>query len=444
MRPIIFVFVGWALVGCGAVYKSPSVTAGPQVTIIPMTPHSVSAANQSSYKPRVLPSAFRTTAGAGGGLQGTGALPNLPPPPSTRMPLRANLPPSADPGPYQIGIGDVVQLATPTQGTAIEQLSGLMSAQGDQQGFAVQDDGAINIPNVGRIDMAGLDLQQAEAALFQRLAENQLDPTFSLEIAVFNARKVAVGGAVTTPAVVPVTLTPLYLSEALAHAGGIRVADQDTGALRLYRNGTLYQIPIAQYLQSADLQRLRLLDGDSIHVDAGTDLTRAQAYFEQQIILAQMQQQARDVALRELTTQVALRRDALADARESFAARDAMGAVTRDYVYLFGEVGAQSRYPLPFEQRATLADALFDAGSGVPLETGDISQVYVLRRTADGLVEAWQLDGRSVINLTLATIFELRPNDLIFVGEQPITKWGRVVGQLTPSLITTGVTAAAN
>ncbi|PUB17435.1 polysaccharide biosynthesis/export family protein [Yoonia sediminilitoris] len=442
MRPIVLVLFAWLLTNCGTFYQSPDVKSGPQVAIIPMTAQSVAAANQSGYQPRALPAAFRQTAGTGGNMQGAGALPDLPPAPSPQRPLRANLPPKPDPGPYKIGVGDILQLATPSPDGAIEQLSGLMSPESNQQGFVVQDDGAINIPNVGRIDMAGQNLQEAEAVLFQRLVENQLDPTFSLEIATFNARKVAVGGAVTTPAVVPITLTPLYLSEALAHAGGLRLTDQDTGALRLYRDGTLYQIPVAQYLGSPDLQRLRLLDGDSIHVDAGTDLTRAQAYFEQQISRAEVQQQARELALRNLTTQVALRRDELTEARESFVARDAMGAVRRDHVYLFGEVGVQARYPLPFEQRVTLADALFEAGNGVPIETGDVSQIYVLRRAGSTPVTAWQLDGRDVTNFTLATMFELRPNDLIFVAEQPITRWGRVISQISPSLITTGVTEA--
>ena len=42
----------------------------------------------------------------------------------------------------------------------------------------------------------------------------------------------------------------------------------------------------------------------------------------------------------------------------------------------------------------------------------------------------------------LATRFELRPDDVIFIAEQPVTRWNRVIQQITPSLITS-VTAAA-
>ena len=59
-----------------------------------------------------------------------------------------------------------------------------------------------------------------------------------------------------------------------------------------------------------------------------------------------------------------------------------------------------------------------------------------------GMVTAWHLDGRNVVNLVLATQFMLRPNDIVFVAEQPVTRWARIIQQITPSLITTGVNAA--
>jgi polysaccharide export outer membrane protein len=51
------------------------------------------------------------------------------------------------------------------------------------------------------------------------------------------------------------------------------------------------------------------------------------------------------------------------------------------------------------------------------------------------------LNTKNAAALTLATRFELRPNDIIFIAEQPITKWNRVINQITPSLITSGVSA---
>jgi polysaccharide export outer membrane protein len=69
----------------------------------------------------------------------------------------------------------------------------------------------------------------------------------------------------------------------------------------------------------------------------------------------------------------------------------------------------------------------------------------VLRGSDDPMefdsLTAWQLNTKNAAALTLATRFELRPNDIIFVAEQPVTKWNRVINQITPSLITSGVSA---
>ena len=44
----------------------------------------------------------------------------------------------------------------------------------------------------------------------------------------------------------------------------------------------------------------------------------------------------------------------------------------------------------------------------------------------------------------MATRFELRPNDVIFVAEQPVTRWNRVIQQITPSIISITASAAGN
>ncbi len=440
MRLLSLILAIALLGGCGAVYQSPQVTAGSQVEVVDITEEVVARANSSIYQPRALPSVFDVTAGTGTAPRGGGPVPEgaLPLPAATpSFPTR--IPEDVDPGPYLIGVSDVLELTMPAAGSANDDVSGRFAAQSAGQGYAVQDDGAINIPNVGRVQLAGMTLQQAEALLFQRFAESQVDPVFGLEISAFNARKVSVGGAVAEPAVIPVTLTPLYLNEAIARAGGMALSGQQDGVMRLYRGGTLYQIPLDQYRARADLQRLRLKDGDSLHIDADTDLTRAQAYFEQQIALAQLRAEARETALLELSTEVALRRNELKEERETFRTRADLGAIPRDYVYLMGEVAKQSRYPLPFEQQASLADALVGAGDGVPIITGDVSQIYVLRRHAGG-VTAWRLDGRNAANFTLAPRFEMRPDDIIFVAEQPITRWGRVLSQLTSGSANTSFT----
>ncbi|TMV67344.1 sugar transporter, partial [Thioclava sp. BHET1] len=313
-------------------------------------------------------------------------------------------------------------------------------------GYTVQDDGAIAIPNVGRVQVAGKTVQDAEAAVFQALVSHNIDPSFSLEISQFHSQRVSIGGAVGGATVVPITLQPLQLDEALAAAGGMKAPDRKSASIRIYRKGKIYQIPLDTYYSDPGLQNLPLENGDSVFVDTQYDLATAQAYFQQQIALSQFKQQARISALSQLSSEVALRRAELEEQRQNFQAKLQMDAVERDYVYITGEFDTQTRYALPFGHSASLADAIYGAGKGIPTRTGDVAQIYVLRGSSDprefGAVTAWHLNAKNAANLVLAAHFKLHPDDIIFVAEQPITKWNRVLQQFIPSFITTTTTAA--
>lgn len=447
LRWTLALIAALALSGCGAAYISPQVTAvDGKIRIVPLTADSVLVANRDKRAPQQIPQAFFQNAGGPSAIRGAGV---APPPSLTEQErpavLSVRLPSVVDPGPYRIGVGDVLLLATRASGGTVEELTGLLAAQNSRQGYTVQDDGAIAVPDVGRIGLEGLTLEEAEVRLFQRLVENRIDPTFSLEIAEFNSKRVSIGGAVGNPAIVPLALTPLYLDEALTFSGGIATPDVDFASIRIYRQGSLYQIPLVEYLSKPDLQKTRLIAGDSVFVDTEFELEKAQAYFKEQITLAQFRQQSRVQALAELTTEVELRRAALAETRRNFQDQMALDAVDRDFVYLTGEVARPGRFALPFGRQATLADAIF-ADGGFSSETGNPAQLYVLRgsTTDSDVVTAWHLNAKNIGNLLLATRFNLLPNDIVFIAEQPITRWNRVVQQLVPSLITTGVGIAAN
>ena len=442
MKALVFT-TGLLLAGCGQIYIAPDVSnqlTDATVSIVALTEQTAAVANQSSYRPRSLPAVFFQNAGAGGSMIGAGALPDPVSPQSIRPAgIETRLPSAVQHTPYQIGVGDVVVLATPQSASSIEELSGLLAAQNQRQGYTVQDDGAIAIPNVGRVKLAGLDLQSAENEVFQALVTNQLDPTFSIEVAEFNSKRASIGGAVRAPQTLPITLTPLTLQEAVAVAGGTTALDTQFIAVRLYRDGTLYQVPFED-LQKTDIT---LLAGDSIFLDTGFQLDQAQSYFAEQITLTQLRQSTRTQALSQLESEVNLRRAALSEDRSNFQARLAADAVDRDFVYLSGEVTEQGRFPLPFGRYATLADALFAQGGPIP-DTGNPAEIYLLRGNENGQVTAFHLDGRNPVNMLNATKIQLRPNDIVFVSQQPVTRWNRVVQQLVPSLLVAGTSAVAN
>lgn len=442
IRSLLLV-AGLALSGCGGIYYAPDVSdqlTDANVSIVPLTAQTAAQANRSQYRPRSLPAVFFQNAGAGRGMIGAGALPD-PVTQSQSRPagIETRLPPVTPVTSYKIGVGDVLVLATARSAQSIEELSGLLASQNSRQGYTVQDDGAIAIPDVGRVQLAGLDLEAAEAEVFQSMVASQLDPTFSIEVSEFNSKRVTVGGAVRAPATLPLTLSPLTLQEAVAAAGGTTAVDPQFTAVRLYRDGTLYQVPF----EDLHTTNITLLSGDSVFVDTSFQLDQAQAYFAEQITLTQLRQNARTQALSQLQTEVTLRRDALSEARQNFQARLEADAVDRDFVYLTGEVREQGRFPLPFGRQATLADALFAQGGPLP-ETGNPGEIYLLRGHRDDRVTAYHLDGRNPVNMLNATKIELRPNDIVFVSQQPVTRWNRVVQQMVPSLIVAGATAVAN
>jgi len=422
-----------ALGGCGLTYIAPRVSdqvEGIAVQVVPISAQTLSTANAAPYTPQSLPAVFGQTAG-GGNLRGAGVLPEPPViPAQDRAIADLRLPPPASSAPYRLGTGDVLRLA----GASGLAGPGATPAAAQQPQFTIRDDGAISIPQIGPIMVGGMTIDEAEAAILQRMIETGIDPAFSLEVAGFNSQSVTVGGSVGAAAVVPVTLNPQTLGQVLTRAGGVQVDDPQFGAIRLYRDGALYQIPLTAYLDRADLQALPVLPGDAVYVDTGYDLDRALEFYRSQIEVITLGRADRQQALLQLQTEIGLRRAALDEQRGLFAAQTALDAVSRDYVYLAGEVARPGRWPMPFGRQATLADVLFDNG-GPAVATGNPAEIYVLRATGQVTsVTAWHLDARNAVSLALATAFQMRPNDIVFIEEQPITTWNRAIEQLLPSL----------
>jgi polysaccharide export outer membrane protein len=434
---------------CGVVYTSPNVSrtaGGVDVREIALTPETVLMANRNPYSPRNLPREFYSAASARQG-PGLGTLPEAPQVPDENPGLlELRPPPDLADQPYRLGVGDVVLLATKTNGDTVERLSGLLAAQTRRQGYTVSDDGAISIPDIGRVEIGGLTLQEAQDKIFRFLLDQQVDPAFSLEVSEFNSQRVTVGGAVRTATRLPITLVPLTLNDALTASGGTAIKDEQFASIRIYRDGTLYQIPYEDYLENRELQTLRLTDGDAIYVDTTYDLDRAFEFYQREIDIISLRNQARTDTISRMQAEIGMRRGTLEEKRSNFQARMEFGAEARDYIYLAGEVEQQARVPLPYAQQATLADVLYGEG-GIPTRTGNPGNIYVLRPSADpaefGAVTAWHLDAQNAINITLAARMQMRPNDIVFVEEQPITKWNRVVQQIVPSLLLTPASIAA-
>jgi len=453
VRAVSFAAALLALAGCGVIYTAPGVKEGSygpvygtdyDVEVVSLTYESAAAANLAPYVPARLPAAFQPGAGVAAssriGVPQLPALPAASAQPTARPAFIADaFPPLTEPAPYRIGISDVLLLSVSGSPT-LEALPGLISAQSKRQGYVVQDDGAIAIPDAGRIMVANRTMQDAEAEIFQALVAAGIDPSFSLEIAEFNSQRVSVGGMVAAPQLLPVTLKPLYLHEAIDAAGGVGAVNPDTSVVQLFRAGNTYRVGVKRLLSDPAARRIVLKDGDSIYV--GDEYRRAEAerYFAEQLQLRQQQLAGTQVLLQ--IEQIRAQRDAtvearLADERSLFKDRLELGAVERAYAYRTGEVRKPGRMELPFERSMNLADVLFDEG-GINPNFGDYGEIYVLRADPtperNGALTAYHLDAENAANLAVATQFEIRPNDVVFVAEQPVTSWNRAFSQILPQI----------
>ena len=82
------------------------------------------------------------------------------------------------------------------------------------------------------------------------------------------------------------------------------------------------------------------------------------------------------------------------------------------------------------EIRQTLADILFTSDGVLSAPGANRSEVYLLRGTDP--VVAYHLDAQSPTRLIVADAMELRPNDILYVAEQPIISFNRTLATITP------------
>ncbi|WP_386259417.1 polysaccharide biosynthesis/export family protein [Sulfitobacter pacificus] len=429
-----------ALSSCALVYTSPRVIeqdTGLAVREILLDMQAVRTANAFAYHPPELPAEFsRTSSGSASGTQTAIPLPPLTEPQRSAEPF-TSLPPPHDPKPYRIGVGDRISV----RGAAITPtLTG--QPGGAPAEFSVQSDGTIDMPGVGQIRIAGSTISEANAALRQALTNNRIDPDFGIQIEQFNSQRVSVGGSVTQPQVITLELAPLMLREALLVAGG-PTEQAANGVVRIYRNSTLYQVPLDQLNEGAAAQTM-LINGDSVFVDPGFDLKAAQDFFAQQIQVSQLRASARATAQNELQLAVDIARARNEETRSNLERRISLGDDPRASVIVTGEVVTPRVVSMPFGRQISLAEILFGEG-GISIETGDYGHIYVLRGQAgSNALDVYRLNARNAANLFLASEFQMRPKDIVFVAEQPITRWNRALTQSLPSVLASAASSGIN
>lgn len=227
------------------------------------------------------------------------------------------------------------------------------------------------------ISVVGLTADQARLLIERELKANQLTPRTNLSVTGFSSQKYFVSGDVTTSGVYPFTNTPVLLAEAMTVAGSRVGSDADAvqsfvdhdKVIELFRAGRNYRFSARDLLSNPA----------GLYVQSGDNLVvKELRYRSEKVIIA-------------------------------------------------GAVASQTIYSITAEDRQTLSDALYSTGA-LSTSSSDPSQIYVLRQTDK--TYAYHLDGSNPARLILAGKFELRPNDIIYISEQPIIQFNRVLQQL--------------
>jgi len=368
------------LPGCGAVYTTPLVRQDETARVAFVEVELTQATVAQANLLRYDP---RQLPGAFYGGSRLSATPVAPPPPQGRA------------VPYRLGPGDIIELKGKSlQSTSVEAEFRLSDSM-----FQLRDDGTIDMSGIGVLRLGELTLAEANAALDAILTRERIDPTYRIEVAEYNARAVAVDGDVGAPGLVAITMAPLTMDRALALRGGLRVEDRRTASVTLFRDGQSYGV---RGDNVEVMSTVVLRDGDSLVVDEGR--TRSEE-------------------------------------RALFAGRAQANAEPRDHVYIAGEVATPRTIEMPLARQLLLSEVLL-GGGGVPPITGDLSQVYIIRTYGHGnSATVYHLDAVNVVNLALATRMELRPQDIVFVSQQRLTRWSRFLSQLEPGAIAAAVNA---
>lgn len=297
-------------------------------------------------------------------------------------------PPNSTNQPYKLGIGDEVALiqyadAAPSIGAtarmidlasdnseadAAPSVSNIISTSG-----RIGTDGSLLLIGVGRLDALDRSISELRDEVRSILIRNGKAPNFQMEIKAFNSKKAYITTDIgkATSSIVPITDQGTTLRELMA-TSGIAFNERRLTLIRLQREGSDYSFTLADLFSS----------------------------------------RAPDIYLRD---------------------EDHIFVQNLDYqngkVFLLGGV-RPTMIPIQPEERQTLADALFTNNGPLATSTAQRSAVYLFRGRDP--VQAYHLDAQNPLRVLVADAVELRPNDIVFIAEQPITTFNRTLANLVP------------
>jgi polysaccharide biosynthesis/export protein len=136
----------------------------------------------------------------------------------------------------------------------------------------ISESGAVSLPMVGKLQLGGLTIPQAEALLESKLKDGNFiqKPQVTMAVINFRSQQVSILGNVGKPGRYPLEVKGMRLTDLLANAGGVTSVGSDSLIhTRREANGKVVTKEIdlpSIYLNNDQSQDLVLQGGDSVYV----------------------------------------------------------------------------------------------------------------------------------------------------------------------------------
>ena len=282
---------------------------------------------------------------------------------------------------YRVGPGDALLVAVYNHPElAIGTYAGVGMGMGRVPGFQVDNDGTIQFPLIGAVQVAGKTANQLRVYLEERLGAYWHEPKVTVQVAFHGSIRYYLLGQFTDPGL-KYSDRPLRLMEALSLGGSVVLERASLQSAYIARNGKRLPIDFQRLVRDGDLKHnIPLRTGDVVVVP---DNASEQAYV--------------------------------------------FGGVTGD---------SGTRGVVRFVNgRLDILQALSQAGFGFRERSdGILAETHVIRSHGDeGTL--FVVDVERIIHGDAAN-FHLMPGDIIFVPTTWVTDWNNALRQLLPTLQT--------
>jgi polysaccharide biosynthesis/export protein len=288
--------------------------------------------------------------------------------------------------PYQIGPGDTLLVAVYNHPElAIATYAGVnggaaASPSGRSAGLYVDNDGTIQLPLIGPVQVAGQSTNQLRQLLERELARYVKSPRVTVQVLFNGSIRYVLLGQFVSPGL-KTAERPMRLLEAISLGGSIILDRASLGGAYVIRDNRRLPVNFRRLLREGDMrQNIRLRSADIVFVpDAASE--------------------------------------------QAFVFGGAAGSNAK---------GGPVTFP---NGRLDLVQALAQAGFGFRERAqGDLSQVRIIRSEGDR-GQFFVVNVNAILNGDAGS-FPLAPGDVVFVPETGVTTWNEAIQQILPTLQT--------